>query len=48
MITLGYGDIVPVNTVERMVVIVIAFFACGMFAYIFNRIGEIFQSLNES
>jgi hypothetical protein len=47
MITLGYGDIVPVSTLERTVVIIIALISCGMFAYTFNRIGAIFQSLNE-
>jgi hypothetical protein len=46
MITLGYGDIVPTTFSERIVVIGVAFLACGMFAYSFNKIGTIFQSIN--
>lgn len=46
MITLGYGDIVPVNSSERGFVIVITMISCGVFAYSVNYIGSIVQSLS--
>ena len=33
MITIGYGDIKPANTIERVFVMVISLIACGVFAY---------------
>jgi hypothetical protein len=33
MITIGYGDISPVNSTERIFVMVISLIACGVFAY---------------
>lgn len=41
MITLGYGDIVPVTTLEKMYVISVTFISCGVFAYSVNTIGSI-------
>ncbi|KAL4492316.1 hypothetical protein ABPG73_003264 [Tetrahymena malaccensis] len=40
MITIGYGDIVPQSTNERVYVICVAFVSCGVFAYSINTIGE--------
>ncbi|EWS71163.1 cation channel family transporter (macronuclear) [Tetrahymena thermophila SB210] len=40
MITIGYGDIVPQSTNERVYVIFVAFVSCGVFAYSINTIGE--------
>jgi Ion channel len=36
MITLGYGDIYPVTTIEKMYVICVTLLACGVFAYVVN------------
>jgi voltage-gated potassium channel Kch len=43
MITVGYGDIVPVTTPERLVSILLTIVSCGMFAYAVNQIGNIFE-----
>ncbi|KAL4510543.1 hypothetical protein ABPG72_004697 [Tetrahymena utriculariae] len=45
MVTLGYGDIVPISRNEKLFVIFIAFVSCGLFGYSFNLISEI---INES
>lgn len=42
MITIGYGDIVPINFYEKIYVIGITFITCGTFAYCINTIGNIF------
>jgi hypothetical protein len=36
MITVGYGDISAVTTIERIYIIFITFIACGVFAYAVN------------
>jgi hypothetical protein len=41
MLTLGYGDIVPITTLERIYVIIITFISCGVFGYTMNTIGSI-------
>lgn len=46
MSTLGFGDIYPVSTFERIYVIFVTFIACGVFAYTFNKIGNIFQEMS--
>lgn len=45
MITVGYGDIIPSNTVERAFVVIITLISCGIFAYTVNFIGAIVQGL---
>ena len=47
MITLGYGDIVPVTTLEKIYVISITFISCGVFAYSVNTIGSIIQEITK-
>jgi len=47
MTTVGYGDYVPVNEVERTVSVFIIVFSSGVFAYSMNTIGSILQSFNE-
>jgi hypothetical protein len=39
MLTVGYGDIFPVNPIEKIMVIMITVFSCGVYAYALNRIG---------
>ncbi|KAL4438146.1 hypothetical protein ABPG74_016925 [Tetrahymena malaccensis] len=43
MVTVGYGDIYPVNNYERILSIGTILVACCIFAYIVNSIGNIFQ-----
>jgi hypothetical protein len=47
MITLGYGDITPQTPNERMTVIGITLFSCGVFAYSLNTIGTIISELTK-
>lgn len=39
MITLGYGDVVPISKVEKIYVMLVTIVSCGVFAYIVNMIG---------
>lgn len=41
MITVGFGDFLPVTDFERTISIVIMIFSCGVFAYSMNTIGNI-------
>ncbi|EAR84834.2 cation channel family protein (macronuclear) [Tetrahymena thermophila SB210] len=45
MVTVGYGDIVPVNYIEILITIIIMLISCGIFAYALNQIGIIFEEL---
>jgi hypothetical protein len=45
MITVGYGDIYPVNDNERLFVILVTLLSCGVFAYSVNAIGNIISSM---
>ncbi len=36
MITVGYGDIIPKNTIEKIFVIFMTLLSCGVFAYCVN------------
>jgi hypothetical protein len=38
MVTVGYGDITPVNSIERVVTIFNMLIAAGMYAYTLNEI----------
>jgi len=46
MTTVGYGDIVPVTSVEKIYCIIVMLLACCIFAYIMNSIGGIFVSMD--
>ena len=46
MVTVGYGDIIPVTPHERIVAITSMLGACIVFAYIMNSIGGIINSFN--
>lgn len=48
MITVGYGDTVPVSNLELLFCIVTMLMACGVYAYSLNAIGVIFEQLNSS
>lgn len=36
MITVGYGDISPTNSIEYVYVIIATLISCGVFGYILN------------
>ena len=36
MITVGYGDIFPINVAEKLYVIFVTLISCGVFAYCVN------------
>lgn len=38
MITVGYGEIVPVSNIETIIAILSMLIACGVFAYTINAI----------
>lgn len=48
MITVGYGDITPLTPPEKLYAIACMLLACGVFGYTMNRIGNIFQSFEET
>ena len=41
MITVGYGDILPVNHNEMFFSVINMMIACGIFGYFMNMIGNI-------
>ncbi|EAR98955.2 cyclic nucleotide-binding domain protein (macronuclear) [Tetrahymena thermophila SB210] len=43
MATVGYGDIIPISLQERVFVIFMVVYSCGVFGYILSSIGNIFQ-----
>lgn len=48
MITVGFGDILPMNPLEVLVNIFTMLVSCGVYAYILNKIGTIFEKFSES
>ncbi|EAR99211.2 cation channel family protein (macronuclear) [Tetrahymena thermophila SB210] len=46
MITVGYGDIIPVNSQEYLLSILTMLIACGMFGYSLNSIGQILSEMD--
>ena len=47
MLTVGYGDITPTTTIERVFSIVSIILTCGVFAYCMNVIGNIIHNREE-
>lgn len=47
MCTVGYGDISPRNYKEIMLAIITILVTCGVFAYMLNSIGVIFEELGQ-
>ena len=45
MITVGYGDVTPANTLERCYAAVIMVLSCAVFAYSLNSVGNIITDL---
>lgn len=45
MVTVGYGDLYPINLVERVLFIVLMVLSCGVFAYALNRFGIILDEM---
>ena len=45
MNTVGYGDITPQNSIEKVFTIVFIYIACGIFAYSLNSIGVIVSEI---
>lgn len=45
MSSVGYGDVTPVNELEMLVCILLMLFACGVFAFILNKIGVIIDEI---
>ena len=41
MITIGFGDIVPISKYDKIIVICISLIGCGVFAYSLNQIGNL-------
>lgn len=41
MLTVGYGDLSPRNSIEKLFAIIFIYIACGIFAYSINKIGVI-------
>lgn len=48
MITVGYGDVVPITPYEMFFVTIAMFVSCGVFAYSFNQIGDLVREQNKS
>lgn len=46
MVTVGYGDITPKNTDERITTIINMLIASGMYAYIINEISSMVRLYN--
>lgn len=46
MITVGYGDIYPISTNERVYTIFMTIVSCGVFGYCINKMGDIFRSIS--
>jgi hypothetical protein len=41
-LTVGYGDVVPVTSAEKVYVTCMIYFAAGLFGYALTNIGNIF------
>ena len=46
MITIGYGDILPKTNIEMIFATIAMMISCGVYAYCFNEVGNLFRVLN--
>lgn len=46
MVTVGYGDVLPVTAAEKTICVVLMLVSCGIFAYSMNTIGNILENFN--
>lgn len=44
-LTVGYGDIVPQTSIERIYVMLVSLIICGVFGYTISTIGQILETL---
>lgn len=47
MVTVGFGDVVPISSNEKIYVTLFCLVSCGIFGYAVNTIGAIFHELSE-
>ena len=47
IMTVGYGDITPQNSAERIFVTLAAIVGCGVFAFNVSTVGRIFENMNK-
>jgi len=47
MATVGYGDITPSSTLQRVISIILILFSTCVFAYVVNTIGNIYEERNQ-
>lgn len=45
MMTVGYGDISPINSTEKIYIIIVTVISCMQFGFTMNMIAQIFQEL---
>ena len=43
LMTVGYGDIHPETYVEKVYIMIVTIFGCGVYGYALNTIGSIFH-----
>lgn len=47
MVTVGYGDVLPITAIEKTVCVILMLVSCGIFAYSMNTIGNILENFNQ-
>lgn len=47
MVTIGYGDITPINSIEILYTIAVSFISCGLFGFCINLIGTILTEISK-
>ena len=45
--TIGYGDIVPISSQEKILAIILIFISCGVYGYSLNQIGVVLNDLKK-
>lgn len=46
MVTVGYGDVLPITPIEKTTCVFLMLVSCGIFAYSMNTIGNILENFN--